>query len=320
MYKRAMYKRLFIGWSLAVVLLAWSDPADAGAIVRRFGLTVFSAQEVAQDARGIAMGKAFTPVVDDVNAIWWNPSGLVGMERAEISLNHSRWFVNSQFSSGAIGIRKGIHAVAVNFMSFAPEEVEETTILEPQGTGRMLDLGTVGMGAAYARRFTDKLSFGVRFMWLRESLDLVDYSTFSIDFGTTFQTGFRDFRLAMSMRNFGKDIQILRREFQQPLMFILAGAGELYGTKGDPFFLTGAFEMNFTVNAEERYHVGGEAWLMKVLALRAGYMFNYDVFSFVAGGGLKVPIVGRVLTMDFAWQKSRYNLEVPLRFSMGIKL
>ena len=37
---------------------------------------------------------------------------------------------------------------------------------------------------------------------------------------------------------------------------------------------------------------GGEAWLMKVLALRAGYMFNYDVFSFVAGGGLRVPIVG----------------------------
>ena len=315
-----MYKKLIMGWSLVAVLLVWSDPASASAIVRRFGLTVFSALEVAQDARAVAMGKAFTPVANDVSAIWWNPAGLVEMEGPEVSFNHSRWFVNSQFNSGAIGYRKGIHAFAINFMSFSPEEVEETTIWEPQGTGRMLNLGTIGVGAAYARRFTDKLSFGARFMWLQESLDLVDYSTFSIDFGTTFQTGFRDFRLAMSMRNFGKDLQILRREFQQPLMFNLASAGELYGTKGDPFFLTGAFEMNFTINAEERYHLGGEAWLANMLALRAGYMFNYDMFGFVVGGGLKVPFAGRAIKVDFAWQNTRYNLEMPLRFSVGLKL
>ena len=317
-----MFRKLIIGWILPAVLFAWSGPADASEIVRRLGMTVFSALEVGQGARAAAMGNAFTSVANDVNAIWWNPAGLSDVERAEVSFTHTQWFVNSQFNSGALAYNRGVHSFAVNFLSFRPEELEERTIYKPLGTGRMLDLGTVGVGAAYARKFTDKLSFGVRVMWLKESLDLVDYSTLSVDFGTKFYIGFRSLRLSMSMRNFGRDLMVYRREFQQPLSFNLGSAAEVYGEKGDPFFLTGAFEMNFTVNAYERYHLGGEAWLANMLALRAGYMWNYDLFSTTAGAGIRIPYGPRYLTADIAWQqtKSEHHFDAPIRFSLSIGL
>ncbi len=314
-----MNKKLIVGCTM-LAILAWAGPALAGGTVKRVGLTIFSALEVGQSARAVAMGSAFTPVGDDINAIWWNPAGLSGLDRAEVSFSHSRWFVNSQFNTGAIGVRKGVHTFGMSVLSFRPETVEERTILQPSGTGRMLKLGTLAVAGAYAIRFTDKLSFGVRMGWAREDLDLTNHSTFNVDFGTRFHTGFRSFRLSMSMRNFGKDTEVLRREFQQPLTFNIGGAAEVVGIKGDPFYVTAAYELSFAINYEERHHFGGEAWLANRLALRAGYMGNYDGVGFSAGVGLKVPFGVRNMTADFAWQQSKNDLNAPLRFTVGFKL
>ena len=239
-----MYKKLIVGWIL-LAILAWAGPAGASGTVKRIGLTIFSALEVGQSARAVGMGSAFTPVGDDINAIWWNPAGLSNLDRVEVSFSHSQWFVNSTFNSGAIGIRKGIHAFGVSLLSFMPEEVEERTILQPGGTGRILSLGTTAIAGAYAIRFTDKLSFGVRIGWAREDLDLTNHTTFNVDFGTRFYTGFRSFRLSMSMRNFGKDTEVLRREFQQPLTFNIGGAAEVVGIKGDPFLRDSGLRVEF---------------------------------------------------------------------------
>ena len=242
------------------------------------------------------------------------------MEGLQASFTRSEWFVTSTFNTGAFGFKKGANAVAFNVMTFSPGDLEERTIYRPRGTGRMLDLGTVALGMAYARQFTDKLSFGIRIAWVRENLDLVDYSTVNFDFGTTFRTGFRSIRLGMSMQNFGRDVSVFRRQFQQPVLFNLGGAGEIYGAQGDPMFVTAAFQMSYAVSYEERYHLGGEAWIMNILALRAGYMINYDTLGMTAGAGVSVPLVGRKLTADIAWQEGRNDMNRPLRISVGLKL
>jgi len=314
-----MYKKLIVGWTLMAILV-WAGPAGAGGTVKRIGLTIFSALEVGQSARAIGMGSAFTPVGDDINAIWWNPAGLSNLERPEVTFSHSEWFVDSQFNSGAIGMRRGIHAFGLSVLSFSPGDVEERTILQPSGTGRILSLGTTAIAGAYAIRFTNKLSFGVRIGWAHEDLHLTSFSTYNIDFGTRFYTGFRSFRLSMAMRNFGTDTSVLRREFQQPLVFNIGGAAEIIGIKGDPFYVTAAYELSFAINYEERHHFGGEAWVYNALALRAGYMANYDAVDFTAGAGVKLPFGKRNMTADFAWQQSKNDLNSPLRATFGFKL
>jgi long-subunit fatty acid transport protein len=312
-----MYKRFIVVCTLATALLA--GPVFAGGLIKRPDLTIFSALAVAQSPRAVAMGSAYATAADDINAIWFNPAGLTGIQRGEVSFSHTQWFVDSKFNVGAIAYSNGAHTLAVSVMSFKPEDVEETTILKPGGTGQTLSLGTTGFGVAYARKFTDKLSFGIRFMLAREDLHVTDFTTYNVDFGTKFHTGLRSLRLSMSLRNFGKDTEVQRRQFQQPLAFNLGAAGEVVGQQGDPFYVTGAFEMNFLINWEERYHVGGEAWLANILALRAGYMFRYDSFGVTAGAGLKVPLAGRKIMADVAWQETKNDLNAPLRLSVGFQ-
>jgi len=311
-----MYRIIIGVWVLALMLSSWAGTIGGAGFVKRPDLAIFPSLEVSQSARGAGMGNAFASA-KDVNAIFWNPAGLVGIKRLEASLSHSKWFVESTFSSGAIGFSKGLHAIGLSIMNFDPGPLEERTVQQPNGTGRMLSLGTVAVGAAYARRFTDKLSFGVRLMWARQDLDLIDYSTVNVDFGTQFDVGYQSIRLSMAMRNFGRDTQVTSRQFQQPLNFNLGGAAEIYGEKGDPFYVTGAFEMNFSFNLGERYHMGGEAWLMNVLALRAGYMSGYDAFGLTAGGGIVLPLGDRHISVDVAWQETAKGLEAPLRFSLN---
>ena len=313
-----MHRKICV-WILAFALCPAVN-AEGSGMVKRPDLTIFSALAVGQSARAIGMGGAYTTVGNDINAIWWNPAGIAHMDRMEVAFSHTQWLVNSTFNTGAIGITRGIHSFALGIMSFDPGSVEERTIFQPDGTGRILDLGTVAVQGVYARRFTDKLAFGIRVVWARENLDLTDFSTINIDFGTMFYTGFRSLRLSMALRNFGTDTEVFRREFQQPLNFNLGGAAELYGQEGDPFYLTGSVEMNYAINYTERYHLGGEAWVGNMLALRAGYMINYDGFDFTAGGGLKMPFGERGLSIDFAWQNGKNGMNMPLRFSLGMKL
>ncbi len=310
-----MYKKIIAICMMAIPLMA--VPADAGGLIKRPDLTIFSALAVAQSPRAVAMGSAYSTAADDVNAMWWNPAGTTGVENVEVSLSHSQWFVNSKFNTGAVAYTRGVHTIGISVLSFTPETVEETTILQPGGTGRNLSLGTSAFSLTYSRKFTDKLSFGVRFMLAREDLDLTDHTTFNVDFGTKFYTGLGSLRLSMALRNFGKDTEVLRRQFQQPLAFNLGTAAEVYGQQGDPFYITGAFEMNFLINWEERYHLGGEAWLSNILALRAGYMFRYDAFGLTAGAGVNLPVAGKKITADVAWQQSAQGLNAPLRFGMG---
>ena len=46
------------------------------------------------DARSIGMANAVVSSTNDVNSTYWNPAGLLNIERDEISLMHSNYFAN----------------------------------------------------------------------------------------------------------------------------------------------------------------------------------------------------------------------------------
>ena len=45
-------------------------------------------------ARAEGMGGAFSPLADDVNAVYWNPAGLAGVTTQQILLSHTFWFAD----------------------------------------------------------------------------------------------------------------------------------------------------------------------------------------------------------------------------------
>jgi hypothetical protein len=284
--------------------------------------TYVSFLEVAQGARPAGMGDAYVAVADDINSVFWNVAGLTNMPRKklQVNFNYTQWLVDSQFNSGAVGVNTDYGALAFSFITFGTPKIEERTIFKPEGTGSFLDNGSIAIGGAYAKKFTDRFSMGGQFRWIQEKLGLgYKFSTIDFAVGSNYYTGFRSLRFAMSLRNFGKDKVLLQESFiaaKMPMYFNMAVAAEVFGKKGDPAYFTGAFEGLYAVSFEKRAHFGGELWLRNMLALRGGYKWNYDAQDFTAGAGVKLKRGDRYLQADFAWVKFNKNFDAPLRFSV----
>lgn len=126
---------------------------------------------------------------------------------------------------------------------------------------------------------------------------------FAFDFGTIYYPGFRSFRFGMSVRNFSPQLKYQEETFELPLTFRI-------GAAMDVLDLVGGIPNNsllISVDAlhprsyTERIHVGGEYWFRDLLALRGGYKFNYDEEGLSLGFGLKYPIAGINLRVDYAY-------------------
>ena len=283
----------------------------------RVGLSGFGFLKISQGARPVGMGDAFTAVANDINAAFRNPAGLTHVERVEYVFSYNRWLAESTVTSGAVAVHTPHGVVGFSYIGFAPPEMKETTILKPGGTGETVDAGDVAIGLLYAKKMTDKLSFGAHFRWIQETLHDQKIRSFDLSLGTYFYTGFRSTRLAMTLNNFGKDVTPVDLAFVMPMTFNIACAMEVYGQKGDPAYLTAATDFHYATDFGERVHMGGEFWLWNALALRAGYKFNYDTESYSLGSGIRWNYgEGRQVSIDFAYSDLGI-FDPPMRVSLS---
>jgi hypothetical protein len=285
---------------------------------KRLGKSGFSFLKISPSARAAGMGDAFTAVANDVTTIFFNPAGLTNINNFDFSFNHTNWIVNSSLISGVIGFPFGQRgALGISVISFATEEFEETTIFEPEGTGRMIKAGDIAIALAYALKLTDRLSFGLKGQYLEEFIDDDKAKGFAFDFSTFYMSGFRDLTIAMVMKNFGPDAKFLTKKFKLPLYFNVNTAMSLLGKQGDPIQLLLSAESAFATDYRDRYHVGSELWIADMLALRCGYKFFYDTEDWTIGAGLKLKIGARRILIDIAYSNFEEFFDPPLRISIG---
>ena len=229
--------------------------------VKKVNISGMQFLKIGQGARAVAMGDAFTAVADDINAIFWNGSGLVHVERVAYQLNWTRFLLDTQLYSAAAvwntrSARGEVLGIAVT--SHNPKPSKETTIYQPNGTGQDVIVHNISVGLLYAIKFTDKFSFSAKANYVQEKLYTVKTTGFTVDVGSFFYTGFRSLRIAMAFRNFGPDRKSGDRAYLLPLVYNIGVAAEVYGEKGDPSYLTASVESAFFVDFEQRWHFGAE--------------------------------------------------------------
>lgn len=299
----------------------WSQDDQEFKNFNRAGKTIYNFLRVEQGARPVGMGGAFTAISDDINSIFYNPAGLVNIERIGYVFSYANWLVGSKFYSGAAGYKTGFGTFGLSFVHFGIEEFEETLPLQPEGTGRMVNAGDLALGLAYAREITDKLSLGGHVRYVEENLDLDTRRTVAIDVATYYRTGFRDLTLGVALRNLGPDQAVSRvtrsESFPMPIDFNVTLASEILGNREGPFSMVVAFENGFTIDLGDRYRLGTEIWLMNILALRGGYHFNYSNQDFSLGVGLAPGIGNKKLYIDMAYTHFQDYFDAPIRLSIS---
>lgn len=316
------------------ILLALAA-ASMGFSFNKGGRTAFQFTKIGIGARQAGMGEACIAVVRDVNAVFWNPANLSGLQAGQASFTYTRWFADMNYLSAAIGYRwNKVGVFALSFSSLDYQDIEEALVTSPTGaadtrTGSLFTGGDMQFGLSYSREFTDRLSIGISAKYYREELFIYDVGTMAFDVGTFYNTGYKGFRIAMSAQNFstgsvswlGKEKSDRIEGYEMPLIYRIGTSFNLIdGAQG--FFNLGSSHMlQISLDAintndyGERYHVGGEYWFNDFLAFRGGYRFNYEEGNLAAGFGLIQALGGMKLQLDYAYVNYEF-LDSPHRFSL----
>ncbi len=113
--------RRVMPWGLLIAVLAvalGAAPADATKYAAEF-------LRIGAGARALGMGGAVTACVDDASSVYWNPAGMVMVERAEVALMHSEQFGDLADYDFASYVQQlpGTGSVGVGIVRFSVDDI-----------------------------------------------------------------------------------------------------------------------------------------------------------------------------------------------------
>jgi len=284
---------------------------------QRAGTSSGAFLKIGVGARAVALGEAFVAVANDPSAIVWNPAGLASLLRQEVQFSHAAWpgDVTHDFLVYVMPSRRLGGSVAVQ-LGMLSTQLDETDEYHPFGTGRTFSYSDFVVGAAYGRRWTDKLLIGVGIKYVREDLGSqvggpVTSATL-VDLGSIYYLGYGSVRIATSLSNFGPEMtpsgsyvspysgEMRSYDgFDPPIQFRYGLAFEAIETAQQR--LTVATEIVQPADNAQRVKAGLEWAWQRRYALRTGYNFNSDVMRFSAGLGITMPMNLAHGTIDYAY-------------------
>lgn len=322
-----MRKVFFI---LAIWMACFTREANAQLVPnlggQRAGISAFQFLKMGVGARGVAMGESFVAVTNDASALFWNPAGLVEAKENQVIAAHTSYVVDISHEFFGLSYKLGEEsAIGVSFAALHMEDMEITTETQPFGTGRYFTFGDIALGLTYSLKMTEQFSFGVTLRYAEETLDVLKMRSVMVDLGTLYWTGLGSTRFAVTISNFGADVQpkgaitqsngINLNTFQSfslPTVFKLGIAMEAWET--DDSRVTTSLQLNHPNDNSEHFRLGVEYAYDNTFFVRGGIkrtigqrLFGSDETSpedFTLGAGVAVSLAGiSRVNADYAYAR-----------------
>jgi hypothetical protein len=324
----------------ALAALWVAEPARAQISLgsQRVGTSAGTFLKIGVGARAVSLGESFVAVANDPSTIYWNPAGLASLLQPELALAHVEWPADIRYEhlsfvqpvkalGGSLGFQLGVLST----------EMDETTEYQPLGTGRSFFFTDLVAGAAYARRWTDKLlvGFGAKFVHEGLGTDVggPSINNWLVDIGSIYYLGYGSLRIATALSNFGPQFEPSGTYvapagypnageergydgFDPPILFRYGLALEPVVTERHQ--LTTALEVNQPADNEQAIKLGFEWTWQRSFALRSGYNFSADEMRFSAGAGATVIFGTTRGTLDYAYTDGGF-LGAVNRVSLGVR-
>ncbi|GAB4375456.1 MAG: hypothetical protein Kow0042_20900 [Calditrichia bacterium] len=342
--------RLFNIRILIILLLLnswlWAQTQNYRENVSKRGTTAASFLEIGVGSRALAMGGAFTALSDDPTAIYWNIGGLAKIKRSGVVFNHTEWIADTRFDFLGAAFKLGRWGtLGFSLTALGMDEMEVTTVEEPEGTGQTFSAGDIAVSLGYAFNLTDRFSLGLNSKVIRQTIWEMHATGFALDVGVHYVTPFPGITLEFAMTNFGTKMRLDGHNTRILYDFVPSSSGNndrvpaKLETDAWPLPLnfrigilykmltTPDHQLNLEVDAAhpnndyESVNVGIEYIFLQRVALRGGYksLFLEDSeVSLTLGAGMNYPIMGNImLHIDFAYADFGL-LENIYKYSIGI--
>ncbi|OIO76269.1 MAG: hypothetical protein AUJ85_00910 [Elusimicrobia bacterium CG1_02_37_114] len=273
-----MIKKLFC----LLVIGGLSTTVYAGGV----GTTGAQFLKIGPSARSLGMAGAFSAVADATDSTYYNPAGLVNVNRMEVSATYLQYFqdVSYGFISGAkpLGEKAAVGA-AITYLSVASIEKRAGDTAIPDSTFGAMDQA---LTISYARKeVIKKLAVGGNIKLLSQSIDTKSASSFAIDVGGLYSLK-DNLSLALNVQNIGSGVKFDKETDPLPMNLKLGVAYR----PNDKLLVAGDIDQ-YVTDQILYVAIGAEYQIIKILTLRAGYKYGYDtslgtVFSIGLGVNL----------------------------------
>lgn len=321
-------KKLLIMVSMLLLLTNCLFAAE----VTKVGTTAVGFLSIDVGSRATAMGGAYVAVAQDATAMFWNPAGIATINNYQAMFHHSEWIADLNFNYlGVVLPIAGVGNFGLNVTSLSMDDMERTTITNPDGTGEMFSAGSYAFGLSYARELTDRFSIGFNFKYLTETIFHSSANGVAFDIGTLFTTQFNGMKIGMSITNYGPKVKMSGRDmltqvdidptvtgnneninaylkneaFDLPLLFRVGVSMDLLKGVGNSNLILSADALHPNDDVES-VNVGAEYVFNNLLSLRGGYatLFSEDSFQGLSlGAGLNYTIISGIrLIVDYAYK------------------
>ena len=249
------------------------------------------------NARANGMGSAFTAVVQDPSAGWWNPAGLTEVSQIQLIGMYSMMSMDRSHNFIGLGVPlpwENFGSIGLSWLQFGVSDIDGRDF-RGQPTSKFND-NEMAFSLSYAYQIRPFVSVGLTGKYLHHSL--ADYSAngFGLDVGVIGNIK-QQYFLGFNIQNILGSLKwntVSDRKESLPIV-LRAGLGFKPGT----IPLTAAFDLVKIENGDKlQFYIGTEYWLFRnIFALRAGYAFDH----FNAGA-------------SFGWQTSKVDFQLDYAF------
>lgn len=298
--------------------------------VSKKGTTAASFLSIGQGTKAISMGSAFVALADDQSAIYWNPAGVAEIEGAGLLVERTNWIADVNYNYLAASYNLGdFGTLGLSFTSSSIEDMNVTTISDPDGTGETFSVSDVAFSIAYAMKLTDNFSIGFNPKFIHQKIWRMTASAIAIDMGVIYTTPFDGIVLGMSISNFGTKMKmdgtsslvlydpdpestgnngkipanLQMEQWELPLNFRVGLSYKAIDT--DLHRVTIAADALHPSDNYESINVGAEYTFNDMFSVRGGYksLFLTDSEeSFSVGLGIKQLLLGNLaIKVDYAY-------------------
>lgn len=207
--------RLAIRALVSLALLAASTGVGWAGSENRKGTGGAHELRIPVGPRGTALGGAVVGDATGVEALFWNPAGMAGLEHTEALFSHSTYFAEQKLNFAGVATRMGDWAtLGVNAKVLSIGDILVTTEDAPDGTGEVIQPTFTVLGLSLARPFTDRVHAGATANFVSERISNTSASGLAFDFGVQYLTGWHGLKLGMVMKNFGTSMKFDGEDFE----------------------------------------------------------------------------------------------------------
>ncbi len=289
----------------------------------KVGTTAANFLKVGVGTRAIAMGAAYSAIADDATSVFWNPAGIVYVDRFSFYTGYIDWIMDLKLTQASFaGTNSKIGSFALFVNTLRMDNIAVTTMLEPEGDGTYTGASDMVMGFSLARTLSESFSMGVSGKLIASKVANESAMGQALDIGTIFTPGWRDLRIGMSLMHFGTKMKLNGRDldivsdidpllgldapgesrlrvqsWDMPTTFRLGAAMTLINKKN--YSLIFSFDGVHATDTKEVFNSGFEFNLGSIV-LRNGLGIGYDQSRISFGGGYSYSKDSRDYHTDYA--------------------